>query len=101
VVTPTVDSVIPATILRGSTATLTVTGTGFFPGLSVSANAFGPGGVTVNAVTVLSERELRIIASVDADAATGERNLMVFNPGTGPGPLATAFGFCFGCLTVT
>ncbi len=39
--------------------------------------------------------------SVNVDAPTGERNLMMWTPGTGPGPLATGFGFCFGCLTVS
>ena len=101
VVTPTVDSVTPATVARGTTPTLTLTGTGFFPGAEVSANAWGPGGVTVNSVTVVSETELNASVSVDSDAPTGERNVSVFNPGTGPGVLATGFGFCFGCLTVT
>jgi hypothetical protein len=67
----------------------------------VSANAFGPGGVTVNSVTVMSETALEVSVSVDVDAPTGDRNVSVFNPGTGPGVLATGFGFCSGCLTVT
>jgi Tol biopolymer transport system component len=101
VVTPTVASVTPASVARGSATTLTLIGTGFFPGAKVSANAFGPGGVTVNSVTVISETELEANVSVDVDASNGDRNVSVFNPGTGPGPLATGWGFCFGCLTIT
>ena len=98
---PTVDAVTPPTIGRGSTATLTVTGSGFFPGAQVSPQAFGPYGLTVNSVAVTSETELEVSVTVSAAAPLGARNVMVWNPGTGPGPFATAFGFCFGCLTVT
>ena len=75
-------------------------GSGFFPGARFPA-AFGPDGVTVNSVAVISETELEVSVTVDAVAPTGTRNIMVWNPGTGPGPLATGYGFCFGCLTVT
>jgi len=101
VVTPTIDSVTPNTVVRGSTTTVTVLGNGFLPGTQVSAAAFSPAGVTVNSVTVVSERELQVSLSVQADAPFGKRNVMVWNPGTGPGPQATGFGFCLDCLTVT
>jgi Tol biopolymer transport system component len=101
VVTPTVDSVTPPTVGRGSTATLTVTGSGFFSGARASPQAFGPYGLTVNSVAVISETELELSVTVDAAAPTGSRNVIVWNPGTGPGVFATGFGFCFGCLTVT
>jgi Tol biopolymer transport system component len=101
VVTPTVDSLTPSTVARGSTATLTLTGSGFFPGAQASLQAFGPYGLRVNSVDVVSESELKISVTASAAAPTGARNVMVWNPGTGPGPFATGFGFCFGCLTVT
>jgi Tol biopolymer transport system component len=102
VVTPTVDSVTPNSLARGTTATLRVTGSGFFPGAQATAEAFTEnGGVTVNSVTVLSETELEVSVSVAADAVTGTRHLAVWNPGTGPGVLATGFGGCQNCLTVT
>jgi Tol biopolymer transport system component len=101
VVTPTVDEVTPATLARGSTTTLTVTGTGFFSGAKLSTTAFGPAGVVVRSVTLISETELRASVTVASDAPTGTRTVLVFNPGTGPGALATGFGLCGGCLTVT
>jgi Tol biopolymer transport system component len=101
VVTPTIDSVTPATAARGHKVKLVLTGSGFLPGTQVSAAVFGPGGVVVHSVTVISETTLKVSASVDSDAPTGTRNLIAWTPGTGPGPLATGFGFCFGCLTVT
>jgi Tol biopolymer transport system component len=97
---PTVDSITPATIARGATGTLLVSGSGFLSGAHVFPSAFGPDGLHVNSVTVLSETKLEMSVTVDADAPTGARNVMVWNPGTGPGDLATGFGFCFGCLTV-
>jgi len=101
VVTPTVDSVTPASLARGTTATLTVTGSGFFPGALASAEAFTEnGGVTVNSVTVLSETQLQVSVSVAADAPAGTRHLAVWNPGTGPGVLATGYGGCADCLTI-
>jgi TolB protein len=97
---PTVDAVTPPTIGRGTTATLTVTGSGFLADAQVSPEAFGPHGLTVNSVTVISETELEVSVTVDAAAPAGPRNVMVWNPGTGPGSFATGFGFCLGCLTV-
>jgi hypothetical protein len=99
VVTPTVDSVTPAAVARGSTATLTVTGSGFLPG--AQATAFKSDGVTVNSVTVASETGLQVSVTVDADAPTGARSLVVWNPGTGPGAAAAGFGICGDCLSIT
>jgi Quinohemoprotein amine dehydrogenase, alpha subunit domain III len=102
VVTPTVDSVTPNSLARGTTATLTVTGSGFLPGAQATAEAFTEnGGVTVNSVTVLSETELQVSVSVAAAAPTGTRHLAVWNLPTGPGGTATGFGVCQNCLTVT
>jgi Tol biopolymer transport system component len=102
VLTPTVASVTPNSLARGTTATLAVTGSGFLPGTLASAGAFTEnGGVTVNSVTVLSETELEVSVSVGAAAPTGTRHLAVWNPGTGPGALATGFGGCQSCLTIT
>jgi Tol biopolymer transport system component len=102
VVTPTVDSVTPNSLARGTTATLTVTGSGFLPGAQATAEAFTQnGGVTVNSIEVVSETELQVSVSVAADASTGTRHLAVWNPGTGPGALATGFGGCENCLTIT
>ena len=98
---PTVDSVTPNTVAAGSSATLTVTGSGFLPGANVSASIFTPPGVAVDSVTVISETELEVSVSVDPGAPPGARLVLVWNPGTGPGSGATKFGGCGGCLTVT
>lgn len=66
VVTPTVDSLTPATVARGSMATLTLTGSGFFPGAQTSLQAFGPYGLRVNSVDVVSESELEVLVTVSA-----------------------------------
>jgi Tol biopolymer transport system component len=99
--TPTVSSIAPSSIARGATVQLTITGKGFFPGSLVSLAAFGGPGVTVNSVTVVSETSIVIEATAAPDAATGARTVAVFRAGTGPGPLATGYGLCLNCLTVT
>jgi Quinohemoprotein amine dehydrogenase, alpha subunit domain III/WD40-like Beta Propeller Repeat len=98
-VRPTVETVTPNTVARGTAAALTVTGTGFLP----DAQAFPhPGdGVTVNSVTVHSETTLEVSVTIAADAPTGTRHVVVLNPGTGPGDGANAIGACGNCLTIT
>jgi Tol biopolymer transport system component len=98
VVTPTVESVTPSTLHRGRTERMRVTGTGFIAPMT----AFIPTaeGLAVQSVRVVSETKLRISVSVDVAAVTGTRDLVMFPSGTGPGPLATGFGSCSGCLTV-
>jgi Quinohemoprotein amine dehydrogenase, alpha subunit domain III len=101
VVSPTITMITPATIARGASATLTVNGTGFLPGAQASASALTDPGVTVNSVTVVSENALQLSVTADPNAPTGTRHVTVWNPGTGPGPLAGASGICVGCLAVT
>jgi hypothetical protein len=102
VVTPTVDSVTPNSLARGTTATLAVTGSGFLLRAQATAESFTQNGsVTVNSVAVVSETELQLSVSIAANAPTGTRHLAVLNPGTGPGALATGFGGCENCLTIT
>jgi hypothetical protein len=97
---PTIQSVTPDTVAAGSSATLTVTGTGFLAGAHASASRFTPPGVSVNSVTVISETELELSVSVDPGAPSGPRLLTVWIPGTGPGTDATNFATCTDCLTV-
>lgn len=97
---PTIESVAPDTVAAGSSATLTVIGTGFLPGTSAFAQV-GAIGVAVDSVTVISETELEVSVSVDPGAAPGARTLVVWAPGTGPGTSATTFAVCADCLTVT
>ena len=101
IVTPTVESVTRLGVARGDSATLTVTGQRMSSTKSGYDEHVPTDGVVVNSVVVNSKTEIEVAVSVNLDAPTGERNLMVWTPGTAPGPLATGFGFCFGCLTVT
>lgn len=97
---PTVSSVSPTTVASGSSAVLTVTGTGFLPGAGATASLSTLSGVVVDSVTVISETELAVEVSVSAAAPSGPRSLLIWNPGTGPGKGATTFTGCFDCITV-
>jgi Tol biopolymer transport system component len=99
VITPTVTSVAPATLSRGSSADLTIHGTGFQSG--ARALVIGSGGATVTATTVVSDTELLAHVQVAPDAPTGERDVLVYASGTGPGASATGYGLCSGCVTIT
>jgi hypothetical protein len=101
VVEPTVASVSPPSAARGTTANLVVTGTGFLPGAQASFALFSAPGVAVDSVTLVSETELHVTVTVDPGAPAGARITSVWPPGTGPGVLATSFGLCGGCFTVT
>jgi hypothetical protein len=95
---PTIESISPTSVSPGSSATLTVTGTGFLPG---SKARIAEGGVTVDSVTANSETELEVAVSVDPDASPGPRTLVVWTDGTGPGPDAVTHAVCWDCLAVT
>lgn len=97
---PTIDSIAPDTVKAGRSATLTVTGSGFLPGVQATASLFTPPGVTVNSVAVITESELELSVSVERNAASGPRTVLVWNPGTGPGFGAATFAACHDCLTV-
>ena len=94
--TPDIESVTPASLPRGTSATLTIVGTGFAP---VPTAIVSGQGVTVTAVNRISEHELSVAIIVDDLAATGTRTLAVTNSGTGPGPTAGDTGGCT-CLTI-
>jgi len=95
---PTIESITPSSVARGTSVALTVTGTGFLPG---SRARIVEGGVTVDSVTVISETELEVAVTVDPGASPGARTLVVWSDGTGPGPSAVTHAICWGCLTVT
>ena len=102
VVTPTVDSVTPDTVARGSTATLTIGGSGFLErrgglGVVLRPGRCDRGGRRSRSV---SETELEVSVTVSAAAPTGTRNLAVWNPGTGPGVIGR-FRRLHRCLIVT
>jgi Tol biopolymer transport system component len=96
VVTPIIDTVTPNTVARGTSATLSVVGRGFFPGVKI----YGPEGVTVTSVALVSQTQLEVSVSVAADAPTGAKNLAVQTSG-GPGNRATSLTVCGSCLSIT
>ena len=83
---PTISSASPTSVTRGSTATITVNGTSFLPGVQA---LFGDG-ITVTAVNRVSETQVKFSISVAAGAATGSRTVLVYLVGTGAGPATGA-----------
>jgi Tol biopolymer transport system component len=83
---PTITSVTPTSVARGATATITVNGTYFIPGV---AGAFGDG-ITITNTTRVSESQVKFTIKVAPTAATGNRNVIVFLVGTGAGTLTGA-----------
>jgi hypothetical protein len=86
----TVTSASPQTAARGATTTITLTGTHFLPGVS----AFLGNNVTLTAVNLTSENQVALTINVESSATTGPRPVVVYNTGTGAGPLTgTAASF--------
>jgi Tol biopolymer transport system component len=100
---PKVEFVKPSEVRRGSTKKLSLTGTGFGPGTSLSTSLAIPDGVTINSVTVISDTRLSVAITVDTHAPTGLRNLYLQVRGPGPGVLGLpgSIGVCVGCLLIT
>jgi len=94
---PRIESVAPSSAARGTSTTITILGEGFAPQPTVQVGA----GVSVTAVTRVSEHELSVRITVDGLAQMGVRTVSVKNTGTGPGPAAGDTGACNGCLTIT
>jgi hypothetical protein len=86
-----VTKVKPSALGQGAAkAKLTITGSGFENGATVSVDNSG---VTVNSVTFVSSTELKAKLSVASDAPTGPSDVTVTNPDQ---TVAT----CGGCLTI-
>jgi Tol biopolymer transport system component len=94
---PRIESVAPSSAARGKSTTITILGEGFAPQPTVQAGE----GVSVTAVTSVSEHQLSVRITVSALAATGVRTVLLKNTGTGPGPAAGDTGVCNSCLTIT
>jgi Tol biopolymer transport system component len=94
---PTVTSIAPTQAARGTSVTLTITGTNFLAAATVVPQ---PGVYVPTSVQYLSPTSLKATIAVDAAAATGPQNVYVKNTGTGPGPDAGGVGRCENCLTI-
>jgi hypothetical protein len=89
---PTVTAVSPSTLTHGTSATLTVTGSGFAGSPQV---IFTNTLVQVTSVTVTSSTALTVKVTADATAPLGPAAIVVAEPGS---PAST--GTCTTCLTV-
>jgi Subtilase family/IPT/TIG domain len=74
---PIIASISPDRANLGSSLTVTVRGTNFEPGASLS---FGPG-VTISSVTVVSSTQISVALVIATMAAAGPRDVTVTNPG--------------------
>jgi hypothetical protein len=88
---PTVTSVSPASIARGKSVTVTLTGTKFDRQAKVTVSGAG---VTVGKTTWVSNTSMTVVLTATTTAATGLRSVSVANPDLG-------LGTCTDCLTVT
>ena len=85
-VKPAVTSLTPTSAARGASGlVITISGSGFQPGLTV---AFAGTGVTATVVSVTST-SINVAVDVAAGAATGNRSLTVTNPDAGTVTRAT------------
>jgi hypothetical protein len=87
---PTVTGISPATMARGGSAQVTITGTNFVPGATVSLST----GVTVSNVQVIDAGTITATVTVGATTGTGSRTVLVTNPDLGKGA-------CAGCFKVS
>jgi hypothetical protein len=87
---PTVNGITPNTVSRGGSVQVTITGTNFVPGATVSLST----GVTLTDVQVVDANTITATASVSPTTGVGTRTVLVTNPDFGKGT-------CSGCLRVS
>jgi prepilin-type N-terminal cleavage/methylation domain-containing protein len=86
---PTVTSLSPSSQAQNtSNHTITVNGSGFVSGASVS---FSGSGITVNSTTFNTSSKITLSVSVSSSATTGARNVTVTNPDGGSYTLTNGF----------
>jgi hypothetical protein len=74
---PTIEQIDPTRLRRGQSHGLTVTGTGFLPGITAEVEGDG---VQVFSVERLSATSLHVVVVVTDEAAAGPRSLVLSNP---------------------
>jgi 6-phosphogluconolactonase (cycloisomerase 2 family) len=72
---PTVTTISTETLVRGTTTSVTITGTNFVPGATTVA--ISGSGITVGGVTAVSATSITVSVVVAADAALGPRTVTV------------------------
>ena len=95
---PSVSSVTPNQGSPGATIPVTINGTGFVAGSTVSLNLTG---VTASNVSFVSANQMTATLTVAAGAAIGARDLTVKNPNGGTGTLAGAFSVTAPVVAIT
>jgi hypothetical protein len=85
--TPTVTAVTPSQGVSGSAVAVTIDGSTFVSGATVSAGA----GIGVSNVVFVSANRLTATFTIAGDAAGGPRDVTVTNPGGAGGTLTKAF----------
>jgi hypothetical protein len=83
----TVSAVTPNQATTGTTVPVTIDGSGFANGATVSAGA----GVTVSNVAFVSSARLTASFVIDGNTTAGPRDVTVTNPGDGAGTLTSGF----------
>jgi uncharacterized repeat protein (TIGR01451 family) len=78
---PVLSSVVPQSAFVGSTVNVTLTGTGFISGLSISAGS----GVTASDIQVVNSTQITATLTIAANAAPGARSLTVTTGGGASG----------------
>jgi Tol biopolymer transport system component len=94
-VVPEITGVSPTTVVRGSVATLTVTGRNFLAGARARLGDTDASNVVVN-----NEQSVTVTVTLPLNAPTGKTDLFVMNLGTGLGPDGGTVGKCAQCITV-
>ena len=83
----TVSAVTPNQATTGTTVPVTIDGSGFANGATVSAGA----GITVSNVAFVSSARLTASFVIDGSTTAGPRDVIVTNPGDGAGALTNGF----------
>jgi hypothetical protein len=92
VAAPTVTSTSPSSLIVGSRTNVTILGSGFVSGATVS---FGDPAITTSAVAFTSSSQLVATIRIRTAAVIGAHTVTVTNPGSG------GSASCVGCFTVT
>ncbi|HYT94788.1 MAG TPA: S8 family serine peptidase, partial [Gemmataceae bacterium] len=97
VLVPTVSSIAPNQATPGTAVSVTINGSGFAAGASLSVGA----GITVSNLTVAAPTQLTATLTIASGAALAARNVTVTNPGGGSGTLAGGFTVAAASVTVS
>ncbi|MBJ6725716.1 IPT/TIG domain-containing protein [Geomesophilobacter sediminis] len=85
---PTISTISPATGGQGGTQTITITGSNYQSGATVS---FSGTGVTVSSTNVVNATTITANVTVASSAATGVRDVTITNPDTSAGTKLSGF----------